>query len=510
MRFWQALFEIVAYPFTVVLRFAADLLTLPGRFFGLGLPARVALVVFAMLFATAVALLWVQSNHPQHAVWARGISFYLGTLTLLVVTPLFAYVTVKMWQEGPIAAFPEIDDAFEEGRLALLAKRIDLCDTPLYLALGAATADEADRIMAASGIKSLVNGVPSFGPIRWFGSEKGVFMFCLEASATSWANVHASRSEPRGVEIAYPELFVTNKKKSIDDGQDQPSGLLFQNTITEDGLVGRQDRMQLPPRPAELEDLRNGTAKLEHLLRKIARVRQPCCPINGLILCVPWTTLQLRPRELRTLKSAMPLDCKAIKAVAQVRYPLLVLVTETHQDAGFLELMKRKGRIEVEHGRIGKGCPSKVWNESNRDQIESLVSSACSNIISTIYGIFARPHEFSQEHGNRKLVQLIAQLRGLPANNLRDLLGNGLGSKESHGAFNLMGCYFISNGNGPEEAGFAKSVFQDRLRQDEDSLEWTEEALAADRRYLILSRVNLTVAVAMFLAICAICYLQLV
>jgi hypothetical protein len=96
-------------------------------------------------------------------------------------------------------------------------------------------------------------------------------------------------------------------------------------------------------------------------------------------------------------------------------------------------------------------------------------------------------------------------LRGKVTNNLRRLLADGLASELSDGTHpvdvSLIGCYFVGTGSKLEEQMFGESVFRDRLPMEEDTLEWTPEALAADQRYLWLARANLILAAAMVFAI---------
>jgi hypothetical protein len=161
-----------------------------------------------------------------------------------------------------------------------------------------------------------------------------------------------------------------------------------------------------------------------------------------------------------------------------------------------------KGELK-KRPRIGMGLSKGKWNSASKKVTESLAESACANVTGLFFDMMAK--EPNETMRNESLYRTVASLRGNIANNLRKLLMDGFASELSDGTHpvdvSLIGCYFIGTGAKSEEQMFGESVFLDRLPIEEHTLEWTSEALASDRRYLWLTRVNLVVAAAMVFAI---------
>ena len=96
----------------------------PGRFFrsgqrlfGLSLPARVSIIVAALL-VIGVAVHLLLAHYTQHRFLRPLISdpkYLGGTIVLVVLIPVVVYFTVKYWLEGEVSPYQEIDLAFRAG-----------------------------------------------------------------------------------------------------------------------------------------------------------------------------------------------------------------------------------------------------------------------------------------------------------------------------------------------------------------------------------------------------------
>ena len=505
MRFWQALLEILAYPFAVILRFTFDLLMMPGRLFRLSIPLRVAVIVFGLLLTTAVTLFCIQTAHSQSATFGRGAWFYVGTVGLIVATAAVTYFTVKMWLEGPTRAHGDIDDAFVEGLASLEAQRINPADVPIYIVLGVSSESDVDGLMNATGFDFLIKGVPKNGPIRWFGGKEAIFIVCSQASAAADAigaiREIAPDSTPRdvdGTKMGEASRFAGAYSNM---GRGNP----LEGTIL--GNIGDW-KAGLPRRaePAQgVVDLEGQSQRLEHLARLLVRTREPDCPFNGVVFTFPLKTLRQQGVEylLADCAKGMRLDCQRLQEATRLKFPVLSLVTDVGQDDGFVKLAEWLKKQRAEKSRIGMGLSKGKWNSASKRVAESLAEAACANVIALFFQMMANdPNAIRQ---NEVLYRSVASLRGKVTNNLRRLLADGLASELSDGTHpvdvSLIGCYFVGTGSKSEEQMFGESVFRDRLPMEENTLEWTPEALAADQRYLWLARANLILAAAMVFAI---------
>ena len=97
------------------------------------------------------------------------------------------------------------------------------------------------------------------------------------------------------------------------------------------------------PRPSLLERgevLERTTSRLRHLCTLIARDRQPYCPVNGLLVLLPFAASD---DELTAGQTAVLLerDLATVRQTLEVRCPLVTLVCDMENTPGGRELLDR-------------------------------------------------------------------------------------------------------------------------------------------------------------------------
>jgi hypothetical protein len=70
----------------------------------------------------------------------------------------------------------------------------------------------------------------------------------------------------------------------------------------------------------------------------------------------------------------------------------------------------------------------------------------------------------------------------------------------------FAGCYFAATGEIERLQGFLKAVLADRMLENQDDLQWTEEALSQDQRRETWARVGMVTAGLLVFAILFLTY----
>src|SRR5208283_2057877 len=97
----------------------------------------------------------------------------------------------------------------------------------------------------------------------------------------------------------------------------------------------RRDR----PRPSLLKDALRAnelTARLAHLCRLIVRDRRPYCPINGLLLLIPFAAAENDNYATQT-GDICHRDLATVRDIFRINCPILCLVCDLETAEGFHE-----------------------------------------------------------------------------------------------------------------------------------------------------------------------------
>ncbi|MCA9148326.1 MAG: hypothetical protein KDA92_03450, partial [Planctomycetales bacterium] len=177
----QTVLYYVMAPIRALFYAPSRMLSAPRRLMGLALPARVGILaaIFLLLLTITAYVGFFLSNDRTHWYeWTRP-GRVLGILTLVALTPVVLYHTLRLWLEGDASRFPEIDRAWQEGIATLESHGIDVREYPLFLILGPSDERMCDRLMGATGYECTVNGEPRGArPLRFYADERGVYLFC--------------------------------------------------------------------------------------------------------------------------------------------------------------------------------------------------------------------------------------------------------------------------------------------------------------------------------------------
>ena len=156
----------------------------------LELPLRVAvmLAIFLVVLTVTGFVAFFISDRAHWYERARP-SYILIVLVLLIAIPIVVYHALRLWLEGDLARFPDLDEAWREGMVALQQNGLDLSQLPLFLILGAPDQRQADNLMNASGMSFVVESTPvGRAPLRWYANDTAIFLFAVGTGYLSRLN----------------------------------------------------------------------------------------------------------------------------------------------------------------------------------------------------------------------------------------------------------------------------------------------------------------------------------
>jgi hypothetical protein len=217
---------------------------------------------------------------------------------------------------------------------------------------------------------------------------------------------------------------------------------------------------------------------LSHVCRLLERARDPYCTLNGVLVVTPFGLLRRGPEQVRHLAHATRQDLRTIQKSAHLRCPVISLIGGMEHEAGFGELVRRVGPGPALEQRIGMRF--EPWNPATRERLEALAVHACDRIEGNVYDLFKVQDGYNKP-GNGKLYNLLCRTRTGFSDLLKLYLSGSVGQQDPDERPMLFsGCYFAATGEIERLQGFLKAVLADRMLENQDDLQWTEEALAQD------------------------------
>lgn len=472
----------------------------------LELPLRVA-VMLAIFLVVLTVTGFVAFFISDRAHWYERTrpSYVLIVLVLLIAIPIVVYHALRLWLEGDLARFPDIDEAWREGMVALQQNGLDLAQLPLFLILGAPDQRQADNLMHASGMSFIVESLPAGrAPLRWYASETAVFLFTIGMGCLSRLNQVTTQpggqraaADPRGT-LQQPSISGTMvagnagvRDSSVDfarSGDDAGAAGPISGT-----LVPGIQATAVPGRPPAGSPISPGSSlsrherdleidRLHYLGQLLNRARQPLCPLNGMLTLLPLQSV----RDIliaKDMPDAIRRDMAAVRDATKLSCSVTTLVTGMEGEPGFSELVRRVGTSRSKNSRFGKGF--NVWNQPNSENLEAVAGEACGAFEDWVYALF-REEGGLNETGNGKLYSLLCTIRSELRTRIRNILIRGFSCETADGGNEARpelfgGCYFAATGDTADQQAFVRSAL-DKLTQLEEELQWTDEALAEDQR----------------------------
>src|SRR5512145_2111992 len=111
MQFLRQLLEMITYPLRALLATPGRLFSGSRRMWAMSLPARLAwLMAFSLVIGAIVAVIAFYYTNDHTFPWAKfSWGYNLVIVALIIVIPIVLYIALKLWLEGEISPFPDID-----------------------------------------------------------------------------------------------------------------------------------------------------------------------------------------------------------------------------------------------------------------------------------------------------------------------------------------------------------------------------------------------------------------
>jgi hypothetical protein len=467
---------------------------------------------------------YIQADRPLPLKNEMLRTYYLPIVFLLVYAlGWLGYGLFRLvGEQNAKAEFTDIDDAWREAVDTMEAQGIGVSDVPLYVVLGRPAAAE-DALVQAAELQVVVRAPTAADvPLRVYALRDAIFVTC--AGASTWgrfAGLLAGEEEAK----AAPLSAVPSGEKTIQFGSEAmgitPESIdelreLLAKQLQRDLTAAERTRLQ------ELAELTKGAGRtkrraslssdaqtlgserLRFLCSLIRRDRRPWCPVNGMLILVPWAATETDD-TVKDAAGILQRDLSAARDGLQMRYPTFALVCDLETVKGFAEFRRSFTPETLKKGRIGQRLPLVPDVESA--EVPALLERGIQWIGQNVLpaGIVKSlrmdapptdpkggdPRAGAPAAGtvhNRNLYMLFEQAYQR-APRLARVLSRGLSGGSGPDAvdpFNALplfgGCYVAGTGRTPQEQAFVPAVLQ-RLGDGQNSVLWTSAAIAEDNRY---------------------------
>jgi hypothetical protein len=206
-----------------------------------------------------------------------------------------------------------------------------------------------------------------------------------------------------------------------------------------------------------------------------------------MLVMLPFQVLQGSRGDLKELERAVAADISTAVGTLQMRCPITAVVTGMEQERGFHELIRRVGRDRAVRQRFGQRFDLRT--EATEEALGKFAANVCGTFEDWVYALFSEQDALTKT-GNTYLYGLLCKVRRSVQTRLGKVLGSGFGYDLDSGSGTRIffsGCYFAATGAKDDRQAFMRGLL-DKLRGEQEEIEWTEDALAEDSRRRWLAR----------------------
>ncbi len=185
--------------------------------------------------------------------------------------------------------------------------------------------------------------------------------------------------------------------------------------------------------------------ELSYLCQLISKIRQPLCPVNGVLSLLQYESIHSTTAEADELKKAIRADMETVHASLSLKSPITTLVVGLEKERGFCELVRRVGRDRALSQRFGRRYD--VLTVPTKSDLLAFTTLACGTFEDWAYTLFREPEALSKP-GNTRLYELLSKVRCAWKGKLADIIAGGYApdqSVSSNSPF-YSGCYFAATG----------------------------------------------------------------
>jgi hypothetical protein len=237
--------------------------------------------------------------------------------------------------------------------------------------------------------------------------------------------------------------------------------------------------------------------ELSYLCQLISKIRQPLCPVNGVLSLLQYESIHSTAAESDELKKAIRADIETVHASLSLKSPITTLVVGLEKERGFCELVRRVGRDRALSQRFGRRYD--VLSVPTKSDLLAFTTLACGTFEDWAYTLFREPEALSKP-GNTRLYELLSKVRCAWKGKLADIIAGGYAPDQSASSNSLFysGCYFAATGDTPDRQAFVRGVIE-KLNEEQEMVEWSDDKLRAHKRHQVLATAGMIITMILIL-----------
>lgn len=478
----------------------------------------IVLLLAASLFVLLLLTLWYVNYRYRLETdllspFPEAHPFWLPLLfVLLVLGAYLAWLFFRLLTDPKTGEFPDIEDAWRDGLLALEQAGIDPSEVPLFVVVGKPETTAAD-FFAATKLPLAVRAEPrrADAPVRVYATRTAVFVTAEGASVTArLADLLARQKAAAEAPPPGPVNLLDSPEAPADvlAGEPGPPAV----DTAEAPAAGADD---WPPAPGAstaglpTDEVKRFAARLNYLCRLIGERRQPFTPANGMVYLLPiagTATDELADQ----VAAAARADLLAAEAGLQVYCPNVAVVCDAQELTGFRDLLRGLPEPLARERLLGRAFPLVPGLPAGEvpGMLFGAVDWAARHLIPGV--VFQRFGSEAEGNGERwsapnarlwSLTEEVFARRGA----ITRMLGQGLGDASTRPPM-LAGAYLAGTGPDEQDQAFAAGVVQ-QLMSLQNNVAWTAPAEAEERDYHRMAAIGYAAVVALVLAVAVFGYL---
>lgn len=430
----------------------------------------------------------------------------------LVALLLYAAIRTVLYilRQLPTArvAFPDIEEAVNEGVAALAAAGLNIKDVPLFLAVGFSPQDE--RAFAESSVVGKdVSLADADLALHWYGDHRGIFVSMSKVSAIT-AQLALSQ-QARGGRGGGGQPVAMPAGAAPDDGDQfrtQPLGAMagaagargdgafatmgamnpgdystiaVGNPGAASTLGAIPEALVIANRRLDADDRDLIERRIRFFIERLREVRYPVCNINGIVLAVPyaWTSSP----GLAQLSDVVKIDMGTLQETIGAKCLCFTILTGIEQFQDFRTYMSRLDKPQLDR-RFGCGFPNPSLYSPVTEDVERTHAWLMQYFERQVFELFQRK---LGDPTNGDLFRLLDRIRKARSNFTR-VLKQAFPDEVVDPVY-LGGVYFASfEPVSGVRLPFFNGVLAKLMQEHDEVVGWTEKSLAEDKQMERLAR----------------------
>jgi len=425
-----------------------------------------------------------------HPPWPELHRYWLPLFVFLVL--VFCWLARRLWHllDAQPASFEyqDIDAGWNEAMQFLEEFEIDFAATPVFLVLGG----DSERLFADSAAH--MTSIPLSRRVDFTlhlqARGEAVFISCQGATAVGLQSFTGAAADSPGnaKELAAMQQILAKAQRE-GRGLDQLTAAEKNSislAIDDEHEANEDDAEEFTPR----QRVRKATARLRHLCRLIVRERQPYCPLNGILVAVPFAASATEQRSDHAAECIQQ-DLLVARRTLQVDCPVTMLVCNLQETVGAAELLALTSPSSKQQS-LGLRFPllPDLDPHETAAMLENGVHWVCCNLLPrSVYKLMRPLPTQTQPHDTAdKLFRLLAEMR-TRARRLAKILSRGTELADG-AAVMAAGFYLAASGKDTDrEHAFVTGVLRE-MHLNQNYVSWTPETLGRNTRARRLASVG--------------------